>query len=33
MKFLVSEFKIINISLVIFKIEIEIDRDNIQYNE
>lgn len=33
MKFLVSESKIINISLVIFKIEIEIDRDNIQYNE
>lgn len=33
MKFLVSESKIMNISLVIFKIEIEIDRDNTQYNE
>lgn len=33
MKFLVSESKIMNISLVIFKIEIEIDRDNAQYNE
>lgn len=31
MKFLVSESKIMNISLVIFKIE--IDRDNAQYNE
>lgn len=33
MKFLVSESKIMNISLVIFKLEIEIDRDNAQYNE
>lgn len=33
MKFLVSESKIMNISLVIFKLEIEIDRDNTQYNE
>lgn len=33
MKFLVSESKIMNILLVIFKIEIEIDRYNTQYNE